>query len=252
MPIHVYCRFNLGDHLINFIFFHKIKEYIEKKNIIIHYYCSQEYHKNLLTFKCSENIKLLNFDSYKKKAKYYGYELWQSMAPLQYYVEDQLCIMFNDFLNFYKIPISVDSFEYKDDDLFKRFEVLDNKYKNIDILIINSKPRSGQYNYDKTSWDNFIIQLRKSYKVATSAKVEGDDSIIPLDNICVKDIAAIALNVKIIITINTGPSISFYNTDILNNVEAIYMFSGKQCYYHFKTRKIQEMQNIEDLSFLLK
>ena len=246
--IDVYNKFHLGDHIINFIFFYKIKDYIEKNNITIHYYCLKQYHKNLLNFKCSENIQVFEYN--EQENKNYGYELWQCRANDHHYIEDQLCVMFNDFLKYYNIPIIVDSFEYQDDDLFRRFEMLDNKYKNIDILIINSRPYSQQYHYDKTKWDNFIIKLGNNRVVATSAKVE-DESILALDDICVKDIAAIALNVKIIIAINTGPSVPLYNTDILNNVDVVYLFNDLN-HHNFKTRKFHKMQNIEELSFLLK
>ena len=36
---------HLGDNIINFIFFYKIKDYIESNNILIHYYCLKQYHK---------------------------------------------------------------------------------------------------------------------------------------------------------------------------------------------------------------
>lgn len=56
-----------------------------------------------------------------------------------------------------------------------------------------------------------------------------------------------ALNVKIIIAINTGPSIPLYNTDILNNVNAIYLFGGGA---NWKTRKVKLVNNLNELSFL--
>jgi hypothetical protein len=212
----------------------------------------KKYHKNLLNFKCSENIKVFEYEEKENENENENdwYELWQCRAKDQHYIEDQLCVMFNDFLKCYDIPIFVDSFEYQDDDLFRRFETLDDKYKNIDLLIINSQPYSGQYDYDKTIWDNFIINLGKNRIVATSEKVE-NDAILHLADVCVKDIAAIALKVKIIIAINTGPSVSLYNTDILNNVKVVYLFNNLH-HQNFKTRKFHKMQNIEDLSFLLK
>ena len=230
---------HLGDNIINFIFFYKMKEYIESNNIIIHYYCYENYHKNILEFKTSDNIKIFNYEPK-------GFHLWQANTHQHYYIEDTLCQLFKDFLSLNNIPLTIDSFEYQDNDLFERYNSLQHEYKNLDILIINSQPKSGQYNYDKNIWNNFIVKLSDKYKLATSEKV--NDDIISLHDFSVKNIAAIALNVKIIITINTGPSIPLYNTDILNNVDVIYMFGNG---YKFKTRKIKTMQNIEDLSFLL-
>jgi len=238
--IHAYCDWHLGDNIINFIFFYKMKDYIEANNIIIHYYCHEQYHKNLLEFNCSNNIKIFNHNQT-------GFHLWQANTQQHHYIEDTLCQLFKDFFNLNNIPLIIDTFEYQDNDLLKRFFNLEDKYKNLDILIINSHPHSVQYSYDKNIWDNFIVKLSNKYKVATSEKVNHE--IISLHDFSVKNIATIALNVKIIIAINTGPSVPLYNTEILNNVDVIYMFDDGN--YKFKTRKIKTMQNIEDLSFLL-
>jgi hypothetical protein len=229
-------NYHLGDQIINFIFFYKIKEYIENNNIIINYYCHKEYHKNLLEFNCSNNIKIFDYSDV-------GYLLWQGTVegePKQY-IEETLCIMFNTFLKKYNIPITVNEFEYKDDDLINRYNKIDDKYKNIDILIINSEPRSGQYmNYNKEEWDNFIIKLSTKYKIVTSSNV--NNNILSLENHTVKDIASVATKIKTIIAINTGPSVSLYNTDILNNADYIYIFSNEH-QYSFKTRKIIQKFN---------
>ena len=245
--IHAYCEHHLGDNIINFIFFYKIKKYIESNNIIIHYYCHQQYHKNILDFNCSENIKIFNYEKTGFHLWMANNHLWMANIHNRYFIEDILFQLFKDFFSLNNIPLIIDTFEYQDNDLFKRFFYLEDTYKNLDILIINSHPCSGQYHYDKNIWDNFIVKLSNKYKLATSEKV--NDEIISLHDFSVKNIAAIALNVKIIITINTGPSVPLYNTDILNNVDVIYMFDTAG--YKFKTRKIKAMRNIEDLSFLL-
>ena len=154
--------------------------------------------------------------------------------------------MFNVLLQKYQIPITVNSFEYKDDDLFKRYDKLIDIHKNINILIINSTPRSKQYNYNKLEWNNFIIKLNTKYIVATTEKI--NDDIISLHDVSVKNIAAIALNIKTIIAINTGPFIPLFNTDILNHADNIYVFGG---HYIRNTRKMQPKTNIEELSFLI-
>jgi hypothetical protein len=136
--------------------------------------------------------------------------------------------MFNTFLNNFQIPIHVDKFEYEDTrDLCFRYRKLvrkNKKYKKIDILVINSRPRSGQYPYDRNNWNDFLKKLSKKYNIATTEFVEKD--ILCLADLNVKDIASLALTVKKIITIDTGPSIPLYNKHILDNVENIYMFGG--------------------------
>ena len=234
------CHAHLGDNIINFIFFYKIKDYIELNNIIIHYYCLNQYHKNLNDFNCSDNIKILGYENK-------GHLLWQGgNTPDQHYIEDKLVGMFNIFLNSHNIAISVNEFEYEDTDLLKRFNELEEKYKNIDILIINSSPLSGQYNYNKHEWDHFILKLSEKYTIATTEKVS--DNILSLETVSVKNIAAIALNVKKIIAINTGPSIPLYNKNILDNIEDLYLFSTNGS-YNFKTRKVKRLSNLDELNF---
>ena len=93
--IDIKSEWHLGDQIINFIFFYKIKEYIENNNIIINYYCHKQYHKNVLEFNCSNNIILFDY-------KNIGYNLWQGTVvkdEAKPHIEDTLCIMFNKFLN---------------------------------------------------------------------------------------------------------------------------------------------------------
>jgi hypothetical protein len=233
-------RHHLGDNIINFIFFYKIKDYIEENNIIIHYHCFEKYHNNLAEFNCSKNIII-------KDWKNIGYILWQGgNNPQHHCIEDTLCGMFNIFLKSAAIPLSVNSFEYQDPELFTRYQNLDDKYKNIDILVINSTPLSGQYDYNKDIWDDFIIRLSQKFSVAATQKV--NDNILSLHDMSLKNIAALALKVKKIIAINTGPSVPLYNTDILNNVEVIHLFGGSG---QHKTRKIKQHTKLKELSFLL-
>jgi hypothetical protein len=152
-------------------------------------------------------------------------------------MEDRLCIMFNECLKHYKIPITIDTFEYEDMNLFERLPHLD-KYKDVNVLVINSQPYSGQYHYNKKSWDEFIVKLSQKYVVATTEKV--NDTILSLHDVSVKNIASIALHVKIIIAVNTGPSIPLYNTHILNNIDAFYLFDD--CGSVFKPRLIKKIK----------
>jgi len=234
--INVQCSHHLGDNIINFIFFRQIKHFIEINNIIINYYCCEQYHDNLNDFNCSKNIILKKFTMCNYDVlRNIGYVLWQATVQKQHIAEEQLCLMFNTFLKCHHIPIQVSSFEYKDIDLIDRFHLLDEVYKNIDILVVNSNPLSTQYVYDKVEWDNFLVKLSKKYVIATTQKV--NDDIISLQHISVKNIASIATHVKKIIAINTGPSIPLYNTDVLDNIEVLYLFGSAG--YSFKTRKFK-------------
>jgi hypothetical protein len=241
--INVQSHNNFGDNIINFIFFKQIKEYIESNNIIIYYRCREQFHKNLSDFNYSKNIIILPWENI-------GYILWQrtifELNTETSSYEEILCLMFNIFLKTYNIPIVVNSFEYQDPNLFERFQLLYDQYKNVDVLVINSTPQSGQFTYSKEEWNQFLIKLSKKYKIATTEKVA--DNILSINHFSVKNIAALATSVKKIITINTGPSMPLFNTDILEKVDQIYMFSDG---YIFKTRKFVKMQHISELNFML-
>jgi hypothetical protein len=234
---------HLGDSIINFIFFNKIKDYIESNNITIHYFAREKYHENIKDFNCSKNIKIIPWTPETNKEIHI---MWQARSRHAFYIEDKLCNMFNIFTKKFEIPIEVKIFEYEDKNLFERFEKLDDIYKNVDILMVNSKPLSGQIKYDKDEWDTFAIKLSKKYKIATTQEVN-DENVISLSEFSLKNIAAVALKVKTIIAIDTGPSIPLYNKDILDNVENFYIFGKSQ----HKTRKFIMTKSLNDLNFLL-
>ena len=226
--IEVENAYHMGDQIINFIYFHQIKDYLEQNDIFIKYYCLDQYHKNLHDFNPTKNISIHSLqEPYGKKY----YELWQGgriqrIIPreLSHCYNDVLCFMFNVFLKDFNMNITVNTFEYEYPKILEWYQAIDNKYKNTDILIINSHPRSGQYNYNKNSWDRQIIELSKKYKILTTEKVNND--ILSLDSLDLKDICAISTNVKYIIAINTGPLIPLFNKYTLDNVKQLFIFGS--------------------------
>ena len=242
IPKIIKCRsdFGLGDSLINMYFFSKIAKYIESNNIIIYYYCKTQHHSNLEQFNSSANIKLL---PYSKD----GYHLYQGpYLPSKKPVNIMLCDMFNDFLRHHSIPIVIDKFEYDDADLLIKY--VPSPISDIDILFINSKPKSSQFNHNKHELNQFIRELSQKYRVAVSEKL--DDTIISLETNRVREIAALAKTVKKVIAINTGPSLGLYNPEIIQNVEAIYILDTTED-YNFTMEKFTKIRNVNELRFLL-
>ena len=240
--ITAYSKCALGDSLIDFIFFSQIAKYIENANIHINYHCKESHHDNLQLFNSSKNIHILPRNDI-------GYQLWQGTERLtsEKPIEDILCDMFNKFLVYCRIPIVLNTFEYKDENLLIKKMHLSQTY-DLDMVIINSTPTSGQFIHDKQELNCFIIELNKKYKIATTEYI--NDSIISLHKQSVREIAAIAKTVKTIIAINTGPSLGLYNSEILDAVDNVYILDTTN-HYRFKTRKFTKIRNIKDLSFLL-
>jgi hypothetical protein len=177
-----------------------------------------------------------------------GYHLWQVNENIfsGKFIEEILCDMFNAFLKAHQIPIVLDKFEYCDDNLL--ITSIEQPINNIDVLVINSPPKSGQLHYDISEFNNFIIALNNRYRVAVTDTV--NDDIVDVSKYNIRQIASLAKNVKFIIAINTGPSLGLYNKTIIDNVEAIYILDDTD-HYRFKTDKFVKCKSISDLYFLI-
>jgi hypothetical protein len=107
--------------------------------------------------------------------------------------------------------------------------LIDLKYKNIDILILNSKPLSNQYNYIVNDWNNYINLIKNLFKICTTTKIN-DILSTEDDNLTIKSIASISTNVKIIIAVNSGVLPGLLNEYTLKNVKQVYIFDDKNYY----------------------
>ena len=123
--------------------------------------------------------------------------------------------------------------------------MLNEKYKNIDILVLNSQPLSEQYNYNKTEWDNYIILLNTKYKIATTTKVNENVLCTMDDNLTIKDVAAISTHAKIIIAVNSGVVPGLLNKYTLNNVNHVYIFDDR-CKFSYK--KFENCDSIKEIT----
>jgi hypothetical protein len=254
-----YNKYHLGDNIFNFILFYHIKNYIEENNIQIYYYCLPHYINQVSEFNCSENIIIQNIDEGMPENTI---ELWQNNDKLgvTFHATHSTCIQqkkkrvnynlfykvfFNNFLKMIKIPIKMKHFNYIDEDLLTRFINLPDKYKDIDLLILNSQPFSEQYVYNKNIWDGMINLYNKNYKLVTTTKVDGI-SCTADDNLSVKDIASISINVKVIIAINSGVVPGLLNEYTLTNVKQVYMFDDR-CKFSYPNFQMKE--DIREISF---
>lgn len=252
--VKLYNRYHLGDQVFNFIFFHYIKEYLEENDIMIHYHCDQQYHSQVQEFNCSENIKLFGLNENLDGALH----VWiaDSIYDMSWYkfyheVKHKLNFFyvdwFNEVLQKLQIPIKVPTLEYTDPDLLVRYERINqrcnNKYDQLDFLILNSTAMSGQYTRNDAEWNPLIQKLHQKYKIATTEPVPG----IPCtqeDGLTVKDIAAVSTKTRKIIAVNSGVVPGLFNTYTLNNMEVMYTFSISDAY---DRPKIISGTNILDL-----
>jgi hypothetical protein len=133
--------------------------------------------------------------------------------------------MFSDIGTKLGLP-TIDKLEYTDEDLLTRYNNFNEKYKNCDILIINSQPASGQYNLNsnKDKFNELIRSLSKKYKIVTTEKVD-DITSTRDDNLKIKDIGAISTHCKYVIGISTGPIVPCFNTYAFKNVKKWFTFN---------------------------
>jgi len=253
--------YHLGDNVFNMLFFKIIKSYIVENNITIHYYCQPEYIKQVSEFNDIPNVIIDNIQNKPPNS----IELWidKEMRGLSWtkiynkncqlglkrsFYDRFFASFFNNVLEIMKIKITIKTFYYKDSNLKQRYRELNkqfnNKYRKLDILILNSQPMSGQFKYNKSEWDEHIGDLNNTYKVMTTTKVDGIPCTMD-DNLTIKDIAAISTQVKIIIAINSGVVPGLLNKYTLNNVKHVYIFDDR-CQFSYK--KFENRDSIKEIT----
>lgn len=258
--IKLYNTWHLGDQIFNFILFYNIKDYIELNNITIQYYCNPEYHYQLSEFNCSKNIQILDHTKHLDTSdalhvwigdKIYDMCWFSRCNDFQRKQNVFYVAFFNEVLQKLNIPVLFKKLEYTDPDLLTRYIDINgrfnNKYAELDFLILNSTPLSGQYYKNDAEWNPLIIELNKKYRIVTTEHVPGVYCTQD-DNLTVKDIAAVSTKVKKIIAVNSGVVPGLFNTYTLANVDVIYTFSYGDCHEH---PKIISKTNINDLYALL-
>jgi hypothetical protein len=224
---YIYISYNpkntkLGDSLFVMIYLYNIKEYLENNDIHINFYIRSNLLNDIKEFSSSKNIHFFDID---EKPSTNLTDVWVGNCPNQ----DKSCwavylVNFFKYIKYVmKLP-SIKEFSYTDPDLLDRYKSLDDKYKNIDILIINGQSYSG-VPYDKDKWDSFIKDISKKYNIVTTDKVENIKCTRD-DNLSIKNIAAISTSVKYIIAVHTGPLIACFNTYALKNVKKWYIYPG--------------------------
>ena len=254
---HLHNIYGLGDSVFNFILFYQIKNYIEDNNIKIFYYTKKEYLHQLKEFICSPNI----FLSFLEIKPDFSLELWINNNFFEYthnYAESlQKPLNYNIFYNRFfnnvikklNFNLVLDKFLYYDDDLLNRYDNIPDKYKNFDIMILNSTPFSGQYEYKKDIWDNYIMKLNNHFKILTTTKVDGLLCTFD-DNLSIKDIASLSTKAKVIIAINSGVMPGLLNYYTLTTVKHFYIFDNR-CYYsypNFENKKYITDITIDELN----
>jgi len=235
---------------LNLKFFYNISSIMKENNIFINYYYNPESIKNageLQKYTDSNTMLVKPYSEAPKNA----IELWMR--------NEIDGINFVNFTKYYSLFYSnilrqiglegmgIDtSLFQKEDYLLTIYDSLDDKYKDIDILIINSEPKSGQFNYNKEAFDSLIKKLSESHRVVTTSPV--NDSIpCTMDNgLTLQDIGAVSTHSKYILGIATGPMIPCFNLHTKNYVKKWIILDRTQ--YIFEGLNYSVQPNLPDIN----
>jgi hypothetical protein len=255
---------HLGDHIFNTYYFNFLQDFIETNNISIHYYIEEEYHDQVKEFIKSKNVKIFNFEliginlsilNLNYKNNYFNtfiedYFKKSKLVYNKFYLKffNETTTRYLKFCYSNKNLIMTD-FLYDNQKLLIEYDNLDNKYKDIDVLIINSIPRTFQVIVDINKWNKFILNLvENNLKIVTTMKVLNHKYIIPSttdDNLSVFKIAAISTHAKYIIAINTGPASGLFNVYTFNYTQKIYLFDERVTFDFNKIIHVNDLNDID-------
>jgi hypothetical protein len=252
--VDVYSKGHLGDHIYIIYYFNSIKSYLENNGILINYYIFEEYHNQVKEFIQLKNITILNYKikglnvhniniNYTYNYFYFAVEnIIKKRKRIDFIV--MYINYFNETSKKLKFNIKLEDFPINNDErLLIEYDRLNDKYKNIDILIINSIPRSGQYNLQINKWNKYIKKLNKYFKIVTTYKI-GNILCTLDDNLSVFKIGALSIHSKVAIAINTGPTASLFNKYTLNNIKKIYLFD------YFVTFGFTKIKHLNDINLI--
>jgi hypothetical protein len=217
-----YCDTRTGDNILNLKFFYNISHILKEKNIKINYYYESRHITSLDELERYVNKDVVHLDNIAKKPND-SIQLWMGndINSIHYSAFDKYYDAFyKNILNVLGLNNIDTSLFQKEDYLLDIYNKLDPKFKNVDILIVNAEPQSGQFIYDKNAMDTLCKNLALKYKVVTTTKV--NDSTIPCtieDGLKIQDIGAISTHANYVIAVFSGPITSMFNTHTKNHVK---------------------------------
>jgi hypothetical protein len=147
--------------------------------------------------------------------------------------------------------MNIDTSLYQDEkyllDVYKKLnETHGEKYKNVDILILNSNPKSSQLlAFNTTKMNEMCMLLRNNYKIVTTEPVDDAITSTIRDGLTMRDIGAISTSVKYIIAVHSGPFVPCYNLYTKNNVKKVILLVDGG--WQFKEMNVECISNMDEL-----
>ena len=222
----IYNSFHYGDHIFNLKFFFGIVDILKEHNIVIHYYYDPVYIINIDELTRYINPKVVVLDTLDKKPAD-AFNMWMNSKNDYLKIESAISTMYKDTLKYLGLDnLQIDTSIYqKEDYLLDIYKKLDDKFKNIKVLILNAEPKSGQFSYNKEKMDNMCRRLAGKFKVVVISPVDNIPCSLT-DGLKLQDIGAISTGAEYIIGFNSGPLIPCFNIHTKNKVKKWIIFDS--------------------------
>lgn len=251
--IHIHNEYNLGDHIYQLHWCTKLLDI--NSDIEFYYYCRPQFHKDinyLLEDKYKLNIHIKDFNDKPVNAFntwinynniYANFVGLSRMTKTNMYYDKMYISVFGNIAKNLNVenPIktSIDLL-FDDQRLLKENELSD----KVDLLLINSKPMSGQYTYDENGFNRFISKYKDQYRIVTTNNTSFSDIPCTLDyNLSLLDIGSLSNNAKIIVSVHTSPIIYCFNRFNINKDIKWYVLHNFGVSYSFNNN-IVSLPNI--------
>jgi len=210
---HFYNIAHIGDNLLNLKYFLYLTPILKEKNCKIIYYYSTQWHYNKeATLRSYIDPSVVTIKPLEERPRN-SIELWQGHAIDNVtYIDSERYfeLFYKKILNILNIndPTVLTNLWLDEPFLVDVYNSLEQKYKDIDILILNTVGRSGQYS-DTRSVNNLARYLHRHFTVVTMDDV-GED-VTSAGHLSLKEVGAISTRAKYIISTCSGPHIPCFN-----------------------------------------
>ena len=204
-----------GDCILNLKLFYNNHDILKDRNIKITYYYEPRYIKNLeeLTRYVHSDITILATIDQKPDD---SIELWMGHDIGSYTYKDFVVYHNEYYKKIIKIMgldnYNINTSTFQDEDyLLDIYDGLEDKYKELDILILNSSGSSNQFYASKEDMKDMCTSLLSKYKIATCEPVDESIACTMRDGLSIQDIGAISTHSKYIICVMSGPITACFN-----------------------------------------
>jgi hypothetical protein len=227
MEYHFYNAFHYGDNILNLKFLRNLP--LKENNIIIHYYYNSDYIKNKNEL---EQFIIPEIQLHDSNLPGDAIHLWMGKDPIlegfHYTVFDEYYKQFyKNILIKLSLPVFNTSLYHDDPLLLSTYAMQSQEYQELDILVINAQPFSGQCTFVKSEWDELCTFLHSKFKIATTHYVNDAIPCTMSDSLSLHDIAAISTHAKYIIAVHTGPIAACYNSHTKASVKKWFIFNDR-------------------------